>query len=152
MPVAATGVQACEWRLVGVARQFEVLCWITTGRDARGYRFVVRWFLKSGWLLDLIFQSVICLRSFCFDLISTIDHHPDLFKPRTCGRRFWESCSVGTGNLFVCNCRPLCIVSSTYVESRPDLFWQWRDRGLLIDIFTKLVRQTCSRAARKMTG
>lgn len=24
MPVAATGVQACEWRLVGVARQFEV--------------------------------------------------------------------------------------------------------------------------------
>jgi len=26
MPVAATGVQACEWRLVGVARQFEVYC------------------------------------------------------------------------------------------------------------------------------
>lgn len=26
----------------------------------------------------------------------------------------------------MCNCRPLCIVSSTYDESRPDLFWQWR--------------------------
>jgi hypothetical protein len=35
MLVAATGVQACEWRLVRVARQFEVYCWYTTGRDAR---------------------------------------------------------------------------------------------------------------------
>lgn len=26
MPAAVTGAQACEWRLVGVARQFEVYC------------------------------------------------------------------------------------------------------------------------------
>ena len=26
MPAAATGVQACGWRLVGVAQQFEVYC------------------------------------------------------------------------------------------------------------------------------
>jgi hypothetical protein len=30
--------------------------------------------------------------------------------------------------MFVCNCRPLCIVSSrNNDESRPHLFWQWRD-------------------------
>ena len=129
MPVAVTGVQKCE-RLVGVARQFEVYCVGLPRAETRAGIVCLFDGLKKKWvaLWDLIFLSVICLlASFWFDLISTIDHHPDLLKPRTCGRRFWESCSVGTGNLIVCNCRPLCIVSSTYVESRPDLFWQWRD-------------------------
>lgn len=38
MPVAATGVQACEWRLVGVARQFEVYCVGLPRAETRGYR------------------------------------------------------------------------------------------------------------------
>lgn len=103
------------------------MCWITTGRDARGYIVFCSMVLNLGGLWDLILLVCDCLRLFWLDLISTINHYPGLFKPRTCGRRFLESCSVGTGNLFVCNCRPLCIVSSTYDESRPALFWQWRD-------------------------
>jgi len=29
--------------------------------------------------------------------------------------------------MFVCNCRPLCIVSSTYGDSKLDFFWQLGD-------------------------
>ena len=44
MPVAATGVQACEWRLVGVARQFEVYCVGLPRAETRaGISCFVRW-------------------------------------------------------------------------------------------------------------
>jgi hypothetical protein len=64
----------------------------------------------------------------CDAAISTVEHL-DLFESRglTCGRRCWESCAIGSGKVFVCNCRPLCIVSSTRGDPRPDFFWQLRD-------------------------
>lgn len=63
MPVAATGVQACEWRLVGVARQFEVYCVGLPRAETRAGIVCLFDGLKKKWvaLWDLIFLSVICL-------------------------------------------------------------------------------------------
>jgi hypothetical protein len=56
MPVAATGVQAWEWRLVGVARQFEVYCVGRPRAETRGYRCLT---VSSSviWDLDLVLLS-----------------------------------------------------------------------------------------------
>lgn len=59
----------------------------------------------------------------------------------------------------MCNCRPLCIVSSTYGSSRPIFFWQLRNAsnadqrhnaGLILAVVVALTG--CERNDRMMTG
>ena len=70
MPVAATGVQACEWRLVGVARQFEVYCVGLPRAETRaGIVLLFDGLKKLGGFLDLIFLSVCDLLAVCFGSI-----------------------------------------------------------------------------------
>jgi hypothetical protein len=64
MPVAATGVQACEWRLVGVARQFEVYCVGLPRAETRAgivcCSMVLKWWVAFGSCLAVCD----CLRLF----------------------------------------------------------------------------------------
>ena len=75
MPVAATGVQACGWRLVGVARQFEVYCVGLPRAETRAGMFAVRYVLNVGRLFGSCLSACDCLLAF-FSIGFIIDNQP----------------------------------------------------------------------------